>query len=178
MELDEFDSRVFSEKIDKIFTTEDETLEFHFYDGTVKTVPIQLYRQDHIAVYDPHQKFPGYEWTLKGYRIVPKEAEMVRMVYQLYAEGMNITDIQKEVQSAGYTSYRGKVSHRFIARMLDDERYSGSRTLKARYSGTGKDEMIENEFDVFQWAALVNSMTVYSKERIVFTLTSGMEVEV
>ena len=39
-------------------------------------------------------------------------------------------------------------------------------------------EDLYTEFDVFQWAALVNSMTVYSKDRIVFTLTSGMEVEV
>jgi hypothetical protein len=34
------------------------------------------------------------------------------------------------------------------------------------------------EFDVGQWAALVDSMTVYSKDRIVFGLTCGMEIEV
>jgi chromosome segregation ATPase len=33
------------------------------------------------------------------------------------------------------------------------------------------------EFDAGQWAALVDSMTVHTKDRIAFTLTCGMEVE-
>ena len=33
------------------------------------------------------------------------------------------------------------------------------------------------EFDAGQWAALVDSMTVHAKDRITFTLTSGMEIE-
>ncbi len=33
------------------------------------------------------------------------------------------------------------------------------------------------EFDTGQWAALVDSMTVYGKDRIVFRLTCGMEIE-
>ena len=33
------------------------------------------------------------------------------------------------------------------------------------------------EFDESLWAALVDSMTVYAKDRIVFTLTCGMEIE-
>ena len=33
------------------------------------------------------------------------------------------------------------------------------------------------EFDVGQWAALVDSVTVHTKDRIAFTLTCGMEVE-
>lgn len=60
---------------------------------------------------------------------------------------MKITYIRKEVEAAGYASFRGKVSHRFITRMLDDERYSGRRTLDARYSGTGKDEVIEDDHE-------------------------------
>ena len=54
-------------------------------------------------------------------------------------------------------------------------------------SGTGKNErFIENvkdlpeliaEFDTGQWAALVDSMTVHSKDRITFTLTCGVEIE-
>ena len=64
-----------------------------------------------------------YEWTQGGYRVVPDEAEMVRLVYRLYADGMKIEHIRKEVEAAGYASFRGKVSHKFISRMLDDERY-------------------------------------------------------
>ena len=33
------------------------------------------------------------------------------------------------------------------------------------------------EFDTSLWVALVDSMTVYAKDRIVFRLTCGMEIE-
>lgn len=147
MNMVDFDERAFTRRVDKIVTTEGEELEFHFYDGTVKRIPIQLYRTDHMATRDPHQKFPGYEWTRHGYRVVPEEAEMIRLVFRLYAKGMKIEHIRREVEAAGYTSFRGKISHKFITRMLDDARYIGRRTLDARYSGTGKDEVIENDHD-------------------------------
>ena len=34
------------------------------------------------------------------------------------------------------------------------------------------------EFDAGQWAGLVESLTVYDKDRIVWKLTCGMEMEV
>ena len=108
MGIEEFDDRAFTERVDKIMTTEGGALVFRFYDGTEKEVPIKLYRQNHMATDDPHMK---------------------------------------EVKAAGFASFRGKVSHRFITRMLDDERYIGRRTLAARYSGTGKDEVIENDHE-------------------------------
>ena len=64
---------------------------------------------------------------------------MVRMVYELYAEGLKIERIREKVEAAGYSSFRGKVSHRFITRMLDDERYSGRRTVNG--------EVIENDHE-------------------------------
>jgi hypothetical protein len=47
-----------------------------------------------------------------------------------------------------------------------------------RFIETVKDlpELI-TEFDESLWAALIDSMTVYSKDRIVFRLTCGMEIE-
>lgn len=139
MGMEEFDDRAFTERVDKIVTTEGEALEFHFYDGAVKEVPIMLFRPDHIASRGAHLPFPGYTWTQAGYIVIPEEAEMVRMVFRLYAEGMKITYIRKEVEAAGYASFRGKVSHRFITRMLDDERYSGRRTVNG--------EVIENDHE-------------------------------
>jgi hypothetical protein len=46
------------------------------------------------------------------------------------------------------------------------------------YAGpvNGLPELI-TEFDESLWAALVDSMTVYAKDRIVFRLTCGMEIE-
>ncbi len=52
------------------------------------------------------------------------------------------------------------------------------RKLKQFVEGVREMPEIYTEFDASQWAALVDSMTVYSKERIVFKLTSGMEIEV
>ena len=40
----------------------------------------------------------------------------------------------------------------------------------------GLPELI-TEFDESLWAALVDSMTVYSKDRIVWKLTCGMEID-
>ena len=47
--------------------------------------------------------------------------------------------------------------------------------LVSRYEETERrrDEVA----DAGQWAALVDSMTVHSKDKITFTLTSGMEIE-
>ena len=42
---------------------------------------------------------------------------------------------------------------------------------------TGFDGIPETEFDESLWAGLVDSMTVYAKDRIVFRLTCGMEME-
>ena len=45
--------------------------------------------------------------------------------------------------------------------------------IKTRFDGD-----LETEFDESLWAGLVDSMTVHSKDRIVFRLTCGMEIEV
>ena len=79
MGMEEFDDRAFLDQVDKIFTTEGEALEFHFYDGTVKEVPIMLFRADHVASRGANHPFPGYAWTQEHYEIVPEEAEMVRL---------------------------------------------------------------------------------------------------
>ena len=145
--ISEFDEKVFSDRVEKIVAPGDDTLEFHLTDGTVRTIEIETYQPNQRSVSDPHKPFPGYVWTKDGYTIVPDEAEMVRMVFRLYAEGNSIQTICREVAAAGYTSFRGKASPHFISRMLDDERYTGRRTLSDRYSGTGREEIIENDHE-------------------------------
>ena len=168
MGLAEFDDIAFTKQVEKIVTTLGDSLEFHFYDGTVKEVPIKLYRQNHMSTDDPHQKFPGYTWTKDGYVIVPEEAEMVRMIYQLYAEGKKIVDIRDEVERAGYRSYRGGVSVEFITKILDDERYCGRRTIKGQFTESGKDETIENDHEPIIDMHIFNKVKerrAYSRER-------------
>ena len=48
-----------------------------------------------------------------------------------------------------------------------------------RYIESMKDlPQLITEFDTGLWAGLVDSMTVYGKDRIVFRLTCGMEIEI
>ena len=136
-----FDEMELVSRVEKIIVPRDGELEFHFYDGTISTVIIETYQPNQQSISDPHKPFPGYVWTKEGYTIVPEEAEMVRMVFRLYLEGNSLARICQEVAAAGYTSFRGKVSTKFISRMLDDERYTGRRILPARYSGTGREEV-------------------------------------
>ena len=73
--------------------------------------------------------------------------------------------------------------------------FSPKHKTKGRQNGTGNETSVPvllsyrnftkirklklfTEFDENLWAGLVDSMTVYSKDRIVFTLTGGMEIEV
>ena len=145
--LPEFDEKVFSDRVERIIVTGNDTLEFHLTNGTVRTVPIETYQPTQKSISDPHKPFPGYVWTKDGYTLVPDEAKIVRLVFHLYAEGNSIQTISQKVAAAGYTSFRGKASTHFISRMLDDERYTGRRILLARYSGTGREEVIENDHE-------------------------------
>ena len=74
----------------------------------ISNVNIQTYQLNQQSISDPHQPFPGYVWTKEGYTIVPAEAEMVRMFFQLYLEGKSLARICQEVSNAGYHSIKGK----------------------------------------------------------------------
>ena len=60
-----------------------------------------------------------------------------------------------------------QISQRMVRRRKLERFIEAVKTLPETYT----------EFHVAQWSALVESMTVYSKEKITFTLTGGMEVE-
>ena len=140
-----FDENVFARTVEKILTTDTESLVFHFYDGTVKTARIHYFSQDEKKYTDPHRKPFGYTWSQNGYVIVPKEAEAVQLVYQYYAEGWNITDISRELESKGYQSIRGRFSRHVVITVLDSDFYIGNRTIKGQFTESGMDEVIEND---------------------------------
>ena len=144
--LEEFDEGIFGKTIDKILVTD--KLEFHFYDGTVKTAQIQFFKTGQGKYTDPHKKPFGYQWSNeKGYVIVPKEADAVKLIFQYYMEGRQITDISKELESKGYGSIRGKISRKLVAYVLDSDFYLGTRHIKAQFSESGHDEVIENDHE-------------------------------
>ena len=63
-------------------------------------------------------------------------------------------------------------NRKVVIELQDVKRYFkvGSETVKALPE-------LYTEFDKAQWTGLLDSMTVHSKDKITFTLTSGMEIE-
>lgn len=70
---------------------------------------------------------------------------MIRTVYADYLNGMSISDISRKNEDLGHKSKRGKFSRKFILYLLSNPFYIGTRTYPAAYSGTGKDETVEND---------------------------------
>ena len=145
--LTEFDENVFAKTVEKILTTDADVLEFHFYDGTVKTARIHYFDQAEKKYTDPHKKPFGYRWSKNGYVLVPKEAEAVRWIFQYYLDGWQITDISRKLEADGYGSIRGKISRKLIAYTLDNDFYLGVRRIKAQFSESGKEEVIKNDHE-------------------------------
>ena len=144
--LTEFDENVFAKIVEKILVTD--KLEFHFYDGTVKTANIHFFNQEEKKHTDPHKKPFGYQWSNeKGYVIVPKEAEAVKLMFQYYVNGWQITDISKKLEADGYKSFGGGISRKLIAYTLDSDFYLGIRRIKAQFSESGQEEIIENDHE-------------------------------
>ena len=146
--LTEFDENVFAKTVEKIRTTDTDVLEFHFYDGTVKTARIHYFDQAEKKYTDPHKKPFGYRWSNEqGYVLVPKEAEAVRLIFQYYLDGWQITDISRKLEADGYGSIHGKISRKLIAYTLDSDFYLGVRRIKAQFSKSGREKVIENDHE-------------------------------
>ena len=126
----EFDENVFSRTIEKIIVNG--SLEFHFYDGTIKTAEIQYFSATQREFTVPLKKPFGYEYNGEKFVIIPQEAEAVKLMYRYYSEGWKIADISRELESKGYHSYRGKLSRRIIGIALDSDFYIGGASVKAQ----------------------------------------------
>ena len=97
---------------------------------------------------DPHKKPFGYQWSREqGYILIPQEAEAVRLIFKYYLEGWQISDISRKLTADGYGSFRGKISRKLIAYTLDSDFYLGTRRIKAQFSESGQEEIIENDHE-------------------------------
>ena len=79
--------------------------------------------------------------------LVPKEAEAVRLIFQYYLDGWQISDISWKLEADGYGSIRGKISRKLIAYTLESDFYLGVRRIKAQFSESGQEEIIENDHE-------------------------------
>ena len=93
-----------------------------------------------------HTRFHGYPKDPDGVlRIVPEEAEIVRLIFDLYVQGNGVRKIKKHQESHGIKTVTGKAewSTSTIDRMLSNEKYVGKVLMQKTYTPdflTGKKE--------------------------------------
>ena len=83
-----------------------------------------------------HTRFLGYTKGPDGMlQIVPEEAEIVRMIFDLYVQGNGVRKIKKHLESHGIKTVTGKSkwSTSTIDRMLSNEKYVGQVLMQKSY---------------------------------------------
>lgn len=104
-----------------------------------------------------------------------------KAVNDLIARNARVAQSQKEYQEkydALVSRYEEtKAKSESIAERIR-QKSMRRRKLERFIDGVRNLPELITKFDAAQWAALVDTMTVYSNERIVFKLTSGMEIEI
>ena len=69
----------------------------------------------------------GYRWTGKEFVIVEEEAEIVRLIYDNYLNGISAEKTEKQLEEMGVKSYTGgHFSNSSIRQILQQERYTGN----------------------------------------------------
>lgn len=84
-----------------------------------------------------HKKFMGYTKNEKGNLIiVPKEAEIVRLIFDLYLQGFSSLRIKWELESRKIKTATGNVKWyaSTIEKMLRNEKYMGDALLQKTYT--------------------------------------------
>ena len=84
-----------------------------------------------------HSKFMGYTKNKNGELIiVPKEAEVVKLVFQLYLERYSGQKIGKHLERIGIKTVTGKTKWQatVIMKMLRNEKYMGDALLQKTYT--------------------------------------------
>ena len=102
-----------------------------------------------------HTRFLGYTKGPDGVlQIVPEEAEIVRMIFDLYVQGNGVRKIKKHLESHGIKTVTGKSewSTSTIDRMLSNEKYAGQVLMQKTYTPdflTGKKEKNRGQLEMY-----------------------------
>lgn len=139
-----FDGDVFIRTVHNMPVEPNGRITFTFYDGRTIESNILFYKSEQRKYLDPHTQFYGYTWNGSEYVINEEEAAVIRMIYEDYLNAMTISDISRKLVALGY-SRRGSFSRKAILNYLSNIFYTGTRIYPAAYSGTGKDETVEND---------------------------------
>ena len=102
-----------------------------------------------------HTRFLGYTKGPDGVlQIVPEEAEIVRMIFDLYVQGNGVRKIKKYLESYGIKTVTGKSewSTSTIDRMLSNEKYVGQVLMQKTYIPdflTGQKEKNRGQLEMY-----------------------------
>ena len=101
-----------------------------------------------------HTRFLGYTKGPDGMlQIVPEEAEIVRMIFDLYVQGNGVRKIKKHLEQGIKTvTGKSKWSTSTIDRMLSNEKYGGQVLMQKTYTPdflTGKKEKDRRQLEMY-----------------------------
>lgn len=93
----------------------------------------------------------GYKSVNKEIRIVPEEAEIVKLIYELYATGKYGTGlIARKLTAMGIPAmFGGEWRDTFISRILQNEKYKGDALLYKSYTENGEKHINKGEHDMY-----------------------------
>jgi DNA invertase Pin-like site-specific DNA recombinase len=108
----------------------------------------------------------GYRWTGKEFVIVEEEAEIVRLIYDNYLNGISAEKTEKQLEEMGVKSYTGgHFSNSSIRQILQQERYTGNTLFQKTYIDTfGSGKTKYNNGELPQYYARNTHPAIISEE--------------
>lgn len=176
LETDVFDGNLFVRTVHNLLVYPDGNITFSFYDGREKAAKIKFFSSEEKRYMDPHTKIYGYAWNGSEYIVNEAEAAAIRMVFADYLNGMSISEISRKMENLGYHSKRGKFSRKLILYLLSNPFYIGTRIYPAAYSGTGKEEIVENDHaaiidrEIFEKARILREKSLEIRKKAIETI--------
>nr|WP_206812194.1 recombinase family protein [Paradesulfitobacterium ferrireducens] len=87
-------------------------------------------------IFTKYKNFMGYDCVDGEIVIVPKQAEVVREIFDLYLQGLSLGQIKAYLESQGIKTVTGKETWdaKTIQRMLTNEKYKGDTMLQKTFT--------------------------------------------
>ena len=77
----------------------------------------------------------GYRWNGETFVVVPEEAEIIRLIYTNFLNGMSAEQTEKQLEEMGVKSYTGQhFSNTSIRAILRNEKYTGNMLLQKEFT--------------------------------------------
>ncbi len=119
-----------------------------------------------------HKRMLGYDWDGENYVIVPKEAEIVKRIFDMYLDGNSSVAIAKALNTDKITNALGNsFTDSAVRFILDNENYMGNLLLQKRYSPSpGKRSINHGEVPMYrvedEHEAIISAEIFYEVQRL------------